>query len=226
MEIIQKQANEIESLIDKFIIQYINDNQYNQLRIFSNDEIKILQILLKDELNYTILEDELAEMVHIEAAKLYYKSFEKKFSSDRELPICEDLVKLLKYLRGRYAENKMKFRPNYEDNNLVFGKDDGGFICDTVLRQHFNDRLEELKIPHARLHDLRHTFATTNRKLVPLEDVSKYLGHSSVVTTADMYIHIDRESLRDIANTMNMRFRKEKEDSRKIACEDIDKRPS
>lgn len=82
MEIIQKQANEIESLIDKFIIQYINDNQYNKLRIFSNEEIKILQILLKDELNYAIFEDELAEMVHIEVAKLYYKAFEKKFSSD------------------------------------------------------------------------------------------------------------------------------------------------
>ena len=150
----------------------------------------------------------------------------KTRSSDRELPICEDLVKLLKYLRGKYAENKMKFRPNYEDNNLVFGKDDGGFICDTVLRKHFNGRLEELKIPHARLHDLRHTFATTTRKLVPLEDVSKYLGHSSIVTTADMYIHIDREGLREIANTMNMRYRKEKEDSRKLACEDNEKQPS
>jgi len=151
----------------------------------------------------------------------------KTTSSIRELPILEDAVQVLKLLRKHYAKNRMKLGSNYSDNDLVFGKEDGCFICDTVFRHYFNDIQEKLEIKeHVRIHDLRHTFATTARDRVPIDDVSNYLGHKSVVTTMDMYVHSDRHKLKKLAKAMGSRFKKEKEDSRKLACEDNEKQPS
>lgn len=149
--------------------------------------------------------------------KLAILDFTKTASSTRDLPLTEDMLKVLRIRRKKYAKDKMKLGSQYIDNDLVFGKDDGDFICDTVLRQYFNDILNKLEIPHTRLHDLRHTFATTACEICKLEDVSKYLGHSSIVTTADMYVHVSRKKLAGLAKTMNSRFEKEKEDGRKIA---------
>lgn len=154
--------------------------------------------------------------------KLAILDFTKTASSNRELPLTEDILKVLRIRRKKYAKDKMKLGSKYIDNSLVFGKEDGDFICDTVLRQYFNDILNKLKIPHTRLHDLRHTFATTACEIGKLEDVSKYLGHSSIVTTADMYVHVSRKKLAGLATTMNSRFEKEKEDGRKIARKHTD----
>lgn len=82
MEIVKKQSGEIETTISRFILQYIDENKYNKLRIFSNKEIQILQLILKNELNYDILEEELEKTLYIIATKLYYEAFEKKFITD------------------------------------------------------------------------------------------------------------------------------------------------
>ena len=179
---------------------------------------------IKIEQQLQAIEDKAPDAKH--KNKLQIIDSTKTTSSIRELPIAEDLVKLLKHLKVKYNKNKMKLGVNYINKNLVFGKDNGDFICDTVLRKHFNDILEKLNIPHTRLHDLRHTFATTACEVGKVEDVSAYLGHKSIVTTVDMYIHADRKKLKSLAYKMGSRFRKEKEDSRKIACEDNEKKPS
>lgn len=154
--------------------------------------------------------------------KLVILDFTKTPASIRDLPVSDDMLKLLRIRRKKYAQEKMQLGEKFIDNDLVFGKEDGSFICDTVLRQYFNDILNALKIPHTRLHDLRHTFATTACEIGKLEDVSKYLGHSSIVTTADMYVHVSRKKLAGLAKTMNSRFEKEKEDGLKIASKHND----
>ena len=46
------------------------------------------------------------------------------------------------------------------------------------------------KLPSIHLHDLRHTYGSRLlSKGVPLADVSKLMGHSSVQITADIYLH-------------------------------------
>ncbi|MBR6346087.1 MAG: site-specific integrase [Bacteroidales bacterium] len=59
-----------------------------------------------------------------------------------------------------------------------------------VYRRYFQKLLRELKIPPVRFHALRHSFATrciANR--CDYKTVSAILGHSSISTTLDMYVH-------------------------------------
>ena len=43
-------------------------------------------------------------------------------------------------------------------------------------------------MPHARLHDLRHTFGTLAVQGFPLTDVQAFMGHANIETTM-IYVH-------------------------------------
>ena len=63
--------------------------------------------------------------------------------------------------------------------------------------------LKEAGLPDIRFHDLRHTFASLLlTKDVPLINVSKFLGHSDLSTTANIYAHFDTESKQASADVM------------------------
>ena len=57
-----------------------------------------------------------------------------------------------------------------------------------VYKRYWLPALKALDLPHSRWHDLRHTFATdaiTNGENI--RDVSRWLGHSKISTTLDIY---------------------------------------
>ena len=50
-------------------------------------------------------------------------------------------------------------------------------------------------LPDTTFHDLRHTFASTAlAEGVPISEVSRWLGHKSITTTADLYGHLVPEA--------------------------------
>ena len=142
--------------------------------------------------------------------------------SNRKIPINDEIVKLLKYQKAVYAKNKLRLGTKFQDNNLVFGKDNGGFICDTVFREHFKSRLHELNLPDTRIHDLRHSFATRAFEAgTDIKLVSSYLGHSCIGITLDTYSHVTPQKLEEVINKTSPRFKKHFNNYEKIACEDI-----
>jgi integrase len=76
-------------------------------------------------------------------------------------------------------------------SGLVFMTEDGGPLDPTFVSRHF-DRLVAIHgLPRIRLHDLRHTSASVGLAAgESLVEVSRRLGHSSIVVTADIYSHI------------------------------------
>lgn len=53
--------------------------------------------------------------------------------------------------------------------------------------------LKRAELPYVRFHDLRHTFASLLiNQDVPLINVSNFLGHSDLSTTANIYAHLDK----------------------------------
>ena len=61
-----------------------------------------------------------------------------------------------------------------------------------TLRNYFHNMLRDLGIPKVRFHALRHSFATRCiASRCDYKTVSAILGHSSISTTLDLYVHPD-----------------------------------
>jgi integrase len=79
----------------------------------------------------------------------------------------------------------------YEDHDLVFCVPNGHPIDPTNFYRHFCQLLQRTQLPHSRVHDLRHAFATIMLELGEHpKTVSTMLGHSSIKITLDIYSHV------------------------------------
>ncbi|HEX3459099.1 MAG TPA: tyrosine-type recombinase/integrase [Candidatus Baltobacteraceae bacterium] len=68
----------------------------------------------------------------------------------------------------------------------------------------FMRALSDAGVPHVRLHDLRHSFASMALHAgVDLKTVSNALGHSTISTTADIYAHVTDSLMRDAADRID-----------------------
>lgn len=119
-------------------------------------------------------------------AKPYFSNL-KTSSSYRTFPLVKEIACLLK-------EYQLKSKQQYEENEKghVLIRKDGEAIKPTYISRQFINILSENGLRRIRFHDLRHGCAgimINNR--VPLIEVQQWMGHSSISTTADMYIHLD-----------------------------------
>jgi integrase len=92
-------------------------------------------------------------------------------------------------------------RPTAE--TLVFERGGEAWIPNT-FNTFFSRALRDAGVPHIRLHDLRHTFASLALEAgVDLKTVSNALGHSTISTTADVYAHVTDSLMRDAADRID-----------------------
>ena len=102
----------------------------------------------------------------------------KSEASRRDVPVNAQLLKLL---RARRKHAKSEY--------VIEGRR-GLPVEPRVLQYRFEKQLKKLKIPHVGYHALRHSFATRCAELhVDTATISGLLGHSSVRTTEETYIH-------------------------------------
>jgi len=69
----------VMDLIKKFIAQYINENEFLLPRIFFDEDVKILNTIIKDEVGYVIDEKFLLETLQYISTKMFYNAFDKRF---------------------------------------------------------------------------------------------------------------------------------------------------
>jgi integrase len=78
----------------------------------------------------------------------------------------------------------------YTDRGRVFAREDGSDLHPETITKTFARLIKAAGLRPVRLHDLRHgTASLAMAAEVPLPVVSKWLGHSSVAITADLYSH-------------------------------------
>jgi len=119
----------------------------------------------------------------------------KTKSSYRTFPLTPEVEAVLLAERERQKQNQKKFKSMYsrEYQDFVFVNELGKLRHPNTVSQHFSRNiLKRYKLKKIRFHDLRHTCATLLLDGgVSLKDIQRYLGHSQLSTTADIYTHRD-----------------------------------
>jgi integrase len=124
--------------------------------------------------------------------------------SRRTIPIPDECLTALKQHKARQAEEKLMLGDGYEDYGLVFCLPNGKPIDPRNFNRRFSQVLQQAGLPHIRLHDSRHTFATLLLEHgVSPKVVQTMLGHSSAKITLDIYSHISLELEKQAADKLN-----------------------
>lgn len=115
----------------------------------------------------------------------------KTASSQRDIPINSSLLRILRPLKGFTCP--------------------GGYVLTNtekpleprVYRRYYKQLMDSLNMPRLKFHGLRHTFATRCiESHCDYKTVSSILGHSSISTTLNLYVHPDMGQKRKCIDRM------------------------
>ena len=129
----------------------------------------------------------------------------KNKSSKRTLPLPDQVYEMLIEIRAKQELYKKMFKSSYsrEYDDYVCVNQLGELMKPSYVTEHFAAIIQALGLRKIRFHDLRHTFASillSNDE--PLIKVSRFLGHSDISTTANIYAHLDKSNKQSSADIM------------------------
>ena len=126
----------------------------------------------------------------------------KTSDSWRTQSLPQPCVEALFRHRAAQAKERLAAR-SWENPNLVFTTPIGTMIDPSNLAKEFAAHTKKAGLGHRNLHQLRHSAATIMlAQGVPLYDVSRVLGHSTLSVTSDVYGHFTTERGRLAAEAM------------------------
>lgn len=122
----------------------------------------------------------------------------KTAGSRRTINLPEEVVGVLRSHRARQAAERLAAGPSWSESGLVFTTPVGTPIDPSNFRRQFDKVCAKAGLVGWHPHELRHSAASIMLAAgVPLEVVSRVLGHASIRITADVYGHImDRSFVR------------------------------
>lgn len=128
----------------------------------------------------------------------------KNERSIRRVPLPDEAVQMLRAHRRRQLEERLVAGRDWHDSGFVFTNPWGRPLKRWNVYDSFRKRLRSRRVPHVRLHDLRHAYATFLLAIgVDLKRISEMLGHAQISTTADVYAHVQPALLREAADAMD-----------------------
>ena len=131
----------------------------------------------------------------------------KNKSSYRTLCLPKQVVMYLKF-------SKLLQEQNYRTSPALYDRSYLGFICvkkngkiikPTDLSKAFARIVKKNNLRYLRFHDLRHSCASILYAMgYDLKDIQEWLGHSSISTTANLYIHLSFKEKLKLAKNLNV----------------------
>ena len=114
----------------------------------------------------------------------------KSKSSKRIITIGQGTCEILKTAKAEYEEMRDAYGPDFCTEGYVICQKDGSSYHPDSLTQKWDRFMAKHGLKHIRLHDLRHSCATSMvANNVDPKTVQKRMGHSSYKTTMDLYVH-------------------------------------
>ena len=193
----KKVKREIQSMTEAQIRHFLTENKED--RLFAAFYLLIATGLRRGELlglKWSDLDLEAGKM-HIQRSLAKTNTRRAQFHetktarAQRMVPLTADVVAELERHKERQEAEKGKLGEAYEDKDMVFCREDGVPIHPDAFYGKFGKLLKKADLPHFRVHDLRHTFATMMLKQeVHAKVVQEILGHSTISVTLDTYSHV------------------------------------
>ena len=135
----------------------------------------------------------------------------KNKSSRRTLPLPDPVYEMLCEEREKQDLYRKMFKGSYNRkyDDYICVDQLGELLRPNRVTGRFADLLERYNLRKIRFHDLRHTFASILiNQDVPLLNVSNFLGHSDLSTTANIYAHLDKSKKQESADIISNIFNK------------------
>lgn len=137
----------------------------------------------------------------------------KNKSSRRTLPITAPVMQMLENQKAKQELYRKMFKGSYNRkfDDYVCTDQLGNIIRPSAVTGRFGELLKKYGLRKIRFHDLRHTFASLLiGRDVPIINVSNFLGHSDISTTANIYAHLDKASKQSSADIISDIFKEDK----------------
>lgn len=127
---------------------------------------------------------------------LIKKNRTKTQKSLRTLPLFANVEQMLLQMKDEQEHYKELFGNSYDytDSEYVYVHENGKLIDPGYITQHFGIVLRTNGLRKIRFHDLRLSCATLLRHNgARMEDIQRWLGHSTIGTTEKIYAHFEEE---------------------------------
>lgn len=111
--------------------------------------------------------------------------------SRRTMSVDPATMAVLRRQRATQAAERLQWGSAYQDQDLVFAREDGAPVNPETLGRVMRRVAGAAGLPHIRVHDLRHGYATQalTARVNP-RTVADRLGHARVNVTLDTYSHV------------------------------------
>jgi integrase len=120
--------------------------------------------------------------------------------SRRVVSLSPAMVRLISEQRAEQAAERLQAGNLWNDSGFVFATEFGCPVDPRNLLRTARIAAKRAGLPQIGVHTLRHTYATTALlNNVPMHVVSRNLGHSSIMITADIYGHLTDDAARSAA---------------------------
>lgn len=128
----------------------------------------------------------------------------KNKSSFRTLPLSAGMAQYLRQIQERQNKNRQTFGNQYDKSGYVCCWEDGRVIQPDYLSKGFYKLSEQCGLERIRFHDLRHSAASMFiAEGFSSKEVSEYLGHCDIGTTANIYGHLQYKAKVNMSNRMD-----------------------
>lgn len=132
----------------------------------------------------------------------------KTESGNRIIIAPRSLLDILKHVKKEQAEKRLAAGEGWMDTKgLVFTNAVGQSLAHSTIDHHMVRACQRAGIESHRFHDLRHTYAVRAILAgVPINSVSKQLGHKTISITMDFYANMTDAARQDCADKVQQAF--------------------
>lgn len=141
----------------------------------------------------------------IRGSKGQYQMVPTKNSKSRTISLAPFVIKVLRKIKAKQLENRLRYGDCWENSGFVFTDDFGKHLSASSVYKAFKQVVEEIGSPDTRFHDLRHSYAVAAIKSGDdIKTVQENLGHATAAFTLDVYGHVTEKMKQESAARMEM----------------------